>query len=120
MTWCREPVHVDTDLGDHDLGAAFRDARDRVETVAGINERDHQHIDLVVETTDRDVEAVDVIQQFPNHPGMEAVEPSRHRPRQQFCLHFQSPLGQSSQHGWVAFAVDERFEHGSPGHAQDL
>lgn len=120
MPWCRELVHVDTDLGDHDLGATFRDARDPVESVAGVNERDHQHVDLVVETRDSEIEVVDVIQQLTRHRGMEVVEPARHRTRQQLGLGSQFALGQSRQNRRVALTVDQCFEHGPPGHAENL
>ncbi len=69
-----EPGHVDTDLGDDTFGGPFPDPGNRVEPVAGLNERGHHPVDFTVEFRDRGLEMRGVVQTQSDHQGVVFTE----------------------------------------------
>jgi hypothetical protein len=107
----REATHVDADLGDDALGCPSADANDRVETVAGLSERRHHSIDLLVESSDGRLEVLDVVERDRQHRGVVLAEAAAQCLAQLWDLLAQARSGQVGEHLGVTFTVDQRPQH---------
>jgi hypothetical protein len=108
--WGREAVHVDTDLGDHDLSRAGLDARDRHQQLPGPTERGDQLIDPSVESSFDVGEVVDVVEDRAHQGRVVLTAAAGHGLTQLEHLAAQLPDGEIREGLGVAFTVTQRWQ----------
>jgi hypothetical protein len=116
----REDRHVDADLGDDALGAAPLNAGNRAEQLNGLLERGHLFPDRLGQRSDLLVEEVDVRKDRADPDGVQMIKAALQRLAQRRQLGAQPALGEVGQHVGVGRALDQRVEHPTARHAEDV
>jgi len=104
---------------DH-VGDAGGDARDGDDEVPGATKGLDHHLDPGGELVYGRGVVVDQVQVQAGQEGVVVTEAAGERLGEGGDLGALPPLGQIRQHGRVTLAVDERLEHGPPGHPADV
>ena len=120
MALPRKPAHVHADLGNHHLAGPRVDPRNRVQSPQGVGERDEQPLDLRTYGVDGLVEVVQMGEALVDEERVMRTKPPSQRLPQRRQFRAQLATRQLGQHLRRRGARDQRLQHGSPGHAQDV
>jgi hypothetical protein len=116
----REHRHVGADLGNDRLRGPLAHPGDGVQPVSSPGERGEHPVDVGIELGDRPLKLLQVRHGQADQQRMMGTKAAPQGLAQLRELGAQPPLGQLSQHLWVALAGDQRLQHRATRGAQHV
>ena len=120
MTFGREAVHVDADLGNDDPGAEIADAGDGAQDLDRAAKGLDMGVDLLIDLADGGVDRIDMLEEQPQHKPMMVSHPATQRRLKLGLRCPDAPVGQDRQCERIGLTGDQSLDHPAAGEAHDV